>query len=94
MRENGKMKISIGATAFTNTTLGSVANTWELWTAVVSGGERVKVYKNGVLSDDYASTVNLNSSESFHIGTQSPGSAAPFPGKIDDVRIYNFTKPE
>lgn len=67
-----------------------VANTWELWTLVVTRNSKVEIYRNGVL-DAISNTVNTDKNFNFSklalCGTDTGGTAGS-PADIDSVGIW------
>jgi hypothetical protein len=61
--------------------------------AATSDGSTVNIYVNGVLETSTAQTVTISyGTESFKIGNANTANDLPGEGKIDEVKVYNYTR--
>ena len=97
---NGTLNMNIGNGPGTNSwhelssSTGTLSlNTWQ-HVAGTYDGAFMRIYVNGVLIDSLAKTISMTgtASVSLYLGESPSYSGRYFPGKIDEVRIWNIAK--
>lgn len=93
----GKLNINIGSggpwNELTSSTNVLTLNTWQ-HIAGTFDGAYLRLYVNGVLTDSIAKTVSIvgTSTVNLYLGESPAYSGRYFPGKIDEVRIWNVVR--
>ena len=88
---SGKFSIVARNTAFTNA-LGTTAvnnGTWYEVCGIFESATSKKLFVNGLQEANNTTSVTFPAVNRFYIGRLRDDGTGPFPGSIDDVRIYN-----
>ena len=93
----GKLNINVGSggpwNELTSSTNVLTLNTWQ-HVAGTFDGAFLRLYVNGVLTDSIAKTVSIvgSSSVNLYLGESPAYAGRYFPGRIDEVRIWNIVR--